>query len=472
MEKYIKETIDKIKLVINQLKETLPDAKLKISFVGYRDFGDAKQIEYLDFVEDVNEFVKFVSKIKPSGGDDICENVFGGMEQTLKLNWKSSVKMVYHILDAPQHGTMYYRAKQNVKNSWDEYPKGNPERNDYHNELLEKFCQNQIWYVVAKCNDTVDEMCDIFDKSSKQIYKEAKKNNRGQEVLWGFQSVDLGIASNLFQTLTSTLNTTILTASVSIATQQDEAVIPKDYEIEYTNPDNAEYRPFSCLLWECVSVSNLAELTDDSKDVHVKFPPLETEVRLTQPDYPFAAGNVRYAYHAQIMKPLNDEENAGIFLKTLKSIGLDKYLFTSGTDNKYEQVVAKCSKFEGEKHDSIDILQDQMILHQTAEFLAKKFNQACKLEKKKELHYVDLKVIQVRMGNKIFNYSIEPFLKGSFSKWSGSLGAADQTMTEHNDEDNKEEKKQEIILNDDILLLAHSFSHFTYQYSKKKYNGR
>jgi len=173
------------------------------------------------------------------------------------------------------------------------------------------------------------------------------------------------------------------------------------------------------------------------------------------------------AYHAQILKPQNDKENNGIFYGTLKKLGFDKYFYQSDADNKYEQVVAKASKFEDEKYESVDVLQDQMILHQTAEFLAKKFNDASNLKKNQTLHYVDLKIIQVQLVNSktILNYSIEPYLKGNFAKWSGSLGAADVEIKEEIKENDNDSKKNS---NSEILLLAQSFSHFTYEYTKHK----
>jgi len=59
--------------------------------------------------------------------------------------------------------------------------------------------------------------------------KKQKRNNQGEEVLWGLQAVDLKDETKLFTTLTSTLNTTILTTSISIANKSDEAIIPKEF---------------------------------------------------------------------------------------------------------------------------------------------------------------------------------------------------------------------------------------------------
>jgi len=76
-------------------------------------------------------------------------------------------------------------------------------------------------------------------------------------------------------------------------------------------------------------------------------------------------------------------------------------------------------------------------------------------------------VIQVQLINSrtILNYSIEPYLQGNFAKWSGSLGAADVEIKEVNDEKKDDDDNKNVDSN--ILLLAQSFSHFSYEYTKK-----
>ena len=73
---------------------------IRIAFVAYRDFGDSNQFEILDFTSNVEEAVIFVDSLSASGGGDMPENVFGGMEKVIGLNWSAnkSIKILIHIL--------------------------------------------------------------------------------------------------------------------------------------------------------------------------------------------------------------------------------------------------------------------------------------------------------------------------------------------------------------------------------------
>ncbi|UJR24468.1 hypothetical protein I4U23_005843 [Adineta vaga] len=55
---------------IGKLYSTTP----RLSFVGYSDIDE--MIEKLDFTDDVNTFKAFLDKVRATGGDDACEDVF------------------------------------------------------------------------------------------------------------------------------------------------------------------------------------------------------------------------------------------------------------------------------------------------------------------------------------------------------------------------------------------------------------
>eukprot|EP01084_Bolivina_argentea_P257644 434108_1 len=62
--------------------------KLRVGCIGYRDWSEGdKRIEALDFTEDINQFKNFVQSLKAFGGDDGAEDVLGGLNATITLNW-------------------------------------------------------------------------------------------------------------------------------------------------------------------------------------------------------------------------------------------------------------------------------------------------------------------------------------------------------------------------------------------------
>ncbi len=64
MRSWIEEAKKKIISFTATIAEHAPDMKLNLSFVGYRDFEDAKRFESCDFTTDVSKFESFLASIQ------------------------------------------------------------------------------------------------------------------------------------------------------------------------------------------------------------------------------------------------------------------------------------------------------------------------------------------------------------------------------------------------------------------------
>ncbi|KAL4481536.1 hypothetical protein ABPG74_007625 [Tetrahymena malaccensis] len=96
-----------IRNIIDQIKKTYSTFSFRYSFVGYRDFGDDKVVNF-DFNPNLDNFIKHVDTIKAIGGGDIPEDMASGLKEGLKQNFRSYVKAVFLIYDAPNHGLQYH----------------------------------------------------------------------------------------------------------------------------------------------------------------------------------------------------------------------------------------------------------------------------------------------------------------------------------------------------------------------------
>ena len=77
---------------------------IQLSFVLYRDDGDAYVSRTFDFNSNIKEGIDFFSKQSANGGGDIPEAIEVGMEEMNKLSWRDdSLKMVFHLFDAGCH---------------------------------------------------------------------------------------------------------------------------------------------------------------------------------------------------------------------------------------------------------------------------------------------------------------------------------------------------------------------------------
>ncbi|CAN0134278.1 unnamed protein product, partial [Laminaria digitata] len=127
MQNWIDQAKDKLMDIIEQAKNDVANLNLRVAFVGYRDFGDKKRFEGpFDFCgeDGLPQLLAKLRKIRAYGGDDIPEDVAGGLKHATELSWKSPIRLCILIADAPCHGRMYHAGIR------DRYPNGCPDELD------------------------------------------------------------------------------------------------------------------------------------------------------------------------------------------------------------------------------------------------------------------------------------------------------------------------------------------------------
>ena len=110
MERYVAEVHEAIDKVVQRIKRTSPRLQMRLAFVGYRDFDthSGPSMSLLDFVDDVRTFKNFVARTTCVANNDICEDVASGLRAATNLLWRNRARVLYHICDAPSHGTLYH----------------------------------------------------------------------------------------------------------------------------------------------------------------------------------------------------------------------------------------------------------------------------------------------------------------------------------------------------------------------------
>ena len=96
----------------------LSQVSCRFAFVGYRDYDQQNdRYSILNFTSNFRRFQLFLRDVQAKGGDDECEDLLGGMDEAIKLDWQSDVRTLYLVCDAPCHGRQY-----NCHDAYDEYP--------------------------------------------------------------------------------------------------------------------------------------------------------------------------------------------------------------------------------------------------------------------------------------------------------------------------------------------------------------
>ncbi|MEM7037837.1 MAG: carboxypeptidase-like regulatory domain-containing protein, partial [Bacteroidota bacterium] len=94
-----------LKDIMDKVKHTLPDMKVNLGSVFYRD-GTGHVPDHSDFSEDIKKTTSFISGQYASGGGDFPEAVELGMDVAVnKLTWSPNAvaRIAFLILDAPPH---------------------------------------------------------------------------------------------------------------------------------------------------------------------------------------------------------------------------------------------------------------------------------------------------------------------------------------------------------------------------------
>jgi hypothetical protein len=161
MSPWITTTKEKINLVLEEVRKQYNNANIRYAFVGYRDYGDGPiQFEVMDFTEDVSQIQKFVAGISAQGGGDTPEDVFGGLEKVLSLNWKHETRSLIHFADAPGHGRFYHETSDNHPHFDSDGKKGR--------ELMHALVNQNIQYTICR----LEKITDIMISKFKEFYNE------------------------------------------------------------------------------------------------------------------------------------------------------------------------------------------------------------------------------------------------------------------------------------------------------------
>ncbi|KAI9012392.1 hypothetical protein DFJ74DRAFT_683737 [Hyaloraphidium curvatum] len=107
----VKETVTEI---LDRIRALYPDTQLRTAFVGYRDFepkdADQSSYEVVEFM--APEYLRErILSVRASGGDDVAEDMLGGLCRVPGLDWQARARVMLVIADAPPHGRRFHGGK-------------------------------------------------------------------------------------------------------------------------------------------------------------------------------------------------------------------------------------------------------------------------------------------------------------------------------------------------------------------------
>uniref|UniRef100_A0A914PV31 Alpha-type protein kinase domain-containing protein n=1 Tax=Panagrolaimus davidi TaxID=227884 RepID=A0A914PV31_9BILA len=273
--------VDLLKLPNNTLSSKNTANKLRLSLVAYRDINDQKRFEILNFTESVEMFRDFCGTLIADGGGDSPEDVFGGIQQALNLEWQEEfgTKVIFHIADAPCHGKQYHNLDDN-------FPKGDPNGNN-EVDLFKRICDKNIDYYFGKINSTTNKMIDIFSQA------------------YGKQIIDFNITDVM--EITSAVFTAVSNSVHFSARVWETANVAKvrNYVFDKTVPD---WNAIPKLTGRFLNYEMPETIEDIINDVPlIRNPPKRAYIQVAS--NPFANGSERYAFYGRDITIPDKPEN-------------------------------------------------------------------------------------------------------------------------------------------------------------------
>lgn len=160
--------IDSVKKSIKSTINKFNNYNINLAFIGYCDYNNNNNISIIQnfgFNNSVNSFIKFLDNVVIGGGDDLPEDVLGGLLAIQRLQWPitQSTNILFHIADYCGHNKKWHY-------NYDRYPDGHP--NDHSLTDLMNFIRNHnIEYYFGRISYYTNEMLKDFEKEYKKPIK-------------------------------------------------------------------------------------------------------------------------------------------------------------------------------------------------------------------------------------------------------------------------------------------------------------
>eukprot|EP01006_Ploeotia_vitrea_P030947 TRINITY_DN63263_c1_g2_i1.p1 TRINITY_DN63263_c1_g2~~TRINITY_DN63263_c1_g2_i1.p1 ORF type:complete len:681 (+),score=10.69 TRINITY_DN63263_c1_g2_i1:82-2124(+) len=276
MSGHMKSMQEKIQELATNCKTLYPDVPLRLAFVGYRDHCDGdRRLAVERFTDDLSVFKNKVAEQKADGGGDAPEDVFGALKVASDMEWRSATRILYHICDAPCHGSRFHNLSDN-------YPDGDPHGLKAE-DLLPAIIGKNIQYIFGKIDKCTDKMVDIFNG-----------------IIGGSENAievtDVKDAETMMSTISKSV-TSSLSSSVSFSASTVTKIDAEHVVIDESEPNWAVIKKEHVNKFIRRPPGSISELVAGDNDVLVE--PIPTVVEMQCGEQPFAKGACRAAYHAK-----------------------------------------------------------------------------------------------------------------------------------------------------------------------------
>eukprot|EP01040_Poterioochromonas_malhamensis_P017008 gene17008-19452_t len=279
MNPYINKVKTKIKEFVADIIKMHTSVSLRLGFVGYRDHYNERKVQ----------------EVKAIYNDDDAEDVLGGLHLAKNLEWVSKTRILYHIADAPCHGSEYH-----VSTLSDKYPEGCP-NGLKADEIILAILQLGITYYFGQIKpESTGIMINKFNEYVRD-YHLANNNNEAAEFPY-IKVTDMN-DGNMMEIITKSVSMSFSeTLSSSSRTPDENKGAKKQVKINKNRPnwcdiEEEEVQQFSMFMPNSIDAM-LSYLEENDEDKCINDFPDKDHLFLKVAPFPFGQGSSRAAFYA------------------------------------------------------------------------------------------------------------------------------------------------------------------------------
>ena len=294
------------------------------------------------------------------------------------MNWSSAERILYHIGDAPCHGTEFHNC------SGDSYPAG-----DIHGlqarDLLTKLDSLQIKYYFGKIKSATDKMISRFNEII------------GKPYVTTTSMTATTMISTMSRSISASIGKSLSTSRSIGGSEKLRAMVLNPVE-----PLWSTLTPLQALRYRTTFPTSIEEIKKAMDDKCISDFPESTLISLKKAPNPFATGASRASYYAQV-QPTAGRASKAVILK--------------------EFMAEKASHRGKDRH------EQNMSCATVAAFLAKEFNRV-KPAGCPAIQYCEAQLLQFNSLPEAPFLAMEDRIDGTFEKYNANNGFCQPFPTE------------------------------------------
>lgn len=406
--------------------------------------------EILEFIQNYREFQSFVTKIVATGGGDAPEDVIGGLNKAVQLNWleTSGTRIIFHLCDAPPHGNKYHAHP-------DSFPNGHVSDRPLK-DLFEEINEKKIDYYFGRINSECDKMISIFEVFYQRKITVMNCGDVKDLTTAVLETVKSSVSASCLRSMTDSRVGSLRTRNFTIDKRTpDWSSLPiiKATTVQYQLPENVEM------------ITSFAPLNQTIRECEIQIAPL-----------PFDKGCIRYAFYGRlILRPASSGSKKGDS-KKMKSSAMSPSSTTKDSfGDDHDLIVLK----EFITHPSIPDLDRQRYMvdlevQTIASKLAFEFNgrlARTTMEPNLKIKFLMAKVIRFNnledTKSRKGSSSAPPRIMAFEKKFRDSMDGEEAKMIKYTNNLNYVADETTLTPSQKKnLKIAIAFSHFTYSFTK------